>query len=292
MSNTLGAENKPTYIRQRYLLAFLNQLNEPLQMTYIQKLVFLNEKACGKEYYDFVPYKYGPYSFQLAEDLDILTKRGFVSRNSGRFEPITGIDFDNIQFISKERGDELIRKAYREYPYYAINSEILEKLFTREEAASLKKSGTTSERTNPVLFTIGYEGRSIEEFINTLIFNNISALCDVRKNPLSRKFGFSNRNLAHILPQIGIKYYSITGLGIDSEKRNDLETKEDYICLFSDYAGTLNRRTVFLDEVYKLYKMHNRIALMCYEKDPQMCHRHVIRDYMVEKDDSIVSEDL
>ena len=32
--------------------------------------------------------------------------------------------------------------------------------------------------------TIGYEGRSIDEYLNLLIKNNIKLLCDVRKNPI------------------------------------------------------------------------------------------------------------
>lgn len=275
--------NKPTYIRQRYLLAFLNKLNEPLQMTYIQKLVFLNEKMSGKDYYEFVPYKFGPYSFQLADDLDLLTKRGFVLKNNGRFSALTQIEFDEIYPISSERGDDLIRKAYKDYPYYAINSEIIDKLFCKEDSLQFKTYFSNKSVFNiPILFTIGYEGRSLESFINTLITNRISVLCDVRKNPLSRKFGFSLNTLSHVLPQVGIQYYSIPGLGIDSENRANLETKDDYKQLFYEYEKTMKERTVFLNEVYNLFKKYHRIAIMCYEKDPEMCHRHVIRDYMME----------
>ncbi|WP_348602891.1 DUF488 family protein [Bartonella tribocorum] len=42
-------------------------------------------------------------------------------------------------------------------------------------------------------FTIGYEGKSLENYLNCLLENNIKILCDVRKNPISRKYGFSKR---------------------------------------------------------------------------------------------------
>lgn len=292
MSDFMEIKDKPTYIRQRYLLAFLNKLNEPLEMTYIQKLIFLNEKASGTVYYDFVPYKYGPYSFQLADDLNLLSQRGFIVRKNGRFCAIVEMDFDDIQPIAPERGNILLKKAYRDFPYYAINSVILERLFDKEEAKLFKRCRIIDDTKTSKIFTIGYEGKSLEAFINILIHNNVSALCDVRKNPISRKYGFSQKSLAHILPQVGIMYYSFPELGIDSEKRTDLDTIDDYKRLFSDYQSTLPNREVFLNNVYKLYEQHHRIALMCYEKEPEMCHRHVIRDYMLNNYSDVFSEDL
>ena len=35
--------------------------------------------AGNSNYYEFVPYKFGSYSFQLKEDLDILQQEGFVT---------------------------------------------------------------------------------------------------------------------------------------------------------------------------------------------------------------------
>ena len=43
------------------------------------------------------------------------------------------------------------------------------------------------------LFTIGYKGRNIEGFISHLKDFNITRLIDVRKIPLSRKKGMSQR---------------------------------------------------------------------------------------------------
>ncbi|MDR1290907.1 MAG: hypothetical protein LBK06_06880, partial [Planctomycetaceae bacterium] len=47
--------------------------------TDLQKLVFLHTMAEGLDYYEFVPYKYGSYSFQLAEDWDILYRDKYLS---------------------------------------------------------------------------------------------------------------------------------------------------------------------------------------------------------------------
>lgn len=182
--------------------------------------------------------------------------------------------------IDIERGNNLIRKAYRKYPFYTINSEIIKRIFSGKEAESFMDEKEKYVIVNQTLFTIGYEGKSIEAFINTLIQNGIKLLCDVRKNPLSRKFGFSKGKLSHITDTVGIKYVHIPDLGIETDKRCSLETPEDYRVLFRSYAATLTNLEIQLNQVYSLLHSNNRIALMCYEKDANMCHRHVIRDYI------------
>ncbi len=282
----------PTYTRQRYLLSILNQAEDSLSSTNIQKLVFINEQEYQIEHYDFVPYRYGPYSFQLANDLDTLCMKGFVKKQANLYSPLYTVPFQFLSPIAKERGNELIKRTYREFPYYAINSVILGQLFDKEEAEKIASEKNKYIDDHKILYTIGYEGRSLEGFINTLIQKNVKIVCDVRKNPLSRKFGFSKGTLSHVLPMVGITYVNIQELGIESEKRVDLNTKEDYEKLFKVYKHSLHSRERFLDNVYQLYEQHSRIALMCYEKEPEMCHRHVIRDYLLDQHNEIISEDL
>jgi hypothetical protein len=271
---------QPTYKRQRFLLAFIRQIQSYVSATDLQKLVFLYIMESGSKFYEFIPYKFGAYSFQLAEDVDILRKNNFVDGGGSRICAAGNYQSEDLFNIAAERGNNLIRKAYREYPYYAINSEIIERLFHDEEALSLSHGRDKYRQTNQVLFTIGYEGRSVEAFINTLITNDIHLLCDVRRNPLSRKFGFSKAKLKHIVETVKIKYVHIPELGIASEKRSELVTKEDYKKLFLDYADTLPSKKQQLDYLYSLLSSNARVALMCFEKDSAMCHRHVIRDYL------------
>jgi uncharacterized protein YwgA len=273
--------NQPTYMRQRFLLSFIRQLNDGVTATDLQKLVFLHTMVGDSDYYEFVPYKFGAYSFQLKEDVDILLRDGFVNMDNTRIRVGSNSPKAASFRIVLERGNALVRRAYREYPYYAINSEIAEKLFSGKELERFNKERQIYTQTKQVLFTIGYEGKGIEAFINSLIQNDIRLLCDVRKNPLSRKFGFSKGKLEHITQTVGIKYVHIPGLGIESDKRCSLETPEDYKRLFEDYERTLPHRKNFLEEVYALLRTNTRIALMCFERDPLMCHRYVIKDYIV-----------
>lgn len=276
--------NQPTYKRQRFLLEFIRQIKDDVTSTDLQKLVFLNIMKQNLCLYEFIPYKFGPYSFQLAEDVDILFRDKYLSlenaKGSRRIKAIGEYQKKNSFQIATERGSNLIRKAYREYPYYTINSTITGRLFCGKELEIFNNEKKKYNLTDQVLFTVGYEGRSIEAYINTLIKNNIRLLCDVRKNPLSRKFGFSKNKLKHILETVGIKYIHIPEFGIESDKRSSLKTVEDYQLLFHGYAKTLSTLKPQLENLYSMLCSNDRIALMCFERDANLCHRHVIREYM------------
>ena len=271
---------QPTYKRQRFLLAFIRQLSGAVSATDLQKLVFLHVMENNIKFYEYLPYIYGSYSFQLAEDLDILRRDGFVTVDGMRIKASGEYVREALFDIPPERGNRLIRKAYQAYPYYTVNSEMIPRLFSKQEADSLMRERQKYNQSVQTLFTIGYEGKSIEAFINILIQNGIKLLCDVRKNPLSRKYGFSKNKLEHITSTVGIKYIHIPDLGIDTNKRSSLKTEEDYKALFNDYALTLPALGPYIDYVHSLLLSNVRIALMCYEKDAAMCHRHIIKNYM------------
>lgn len=281
---------QPVYKRQRFLLDFIRQLDGGASATDIQKLIFLHCQGDNDPFYEFIPYKFGPYSFQLAEDIEILRRDHYIEYNNptyyavGEYQPIS------LFSPATERGNNLIRKVYKEYPYYAINSEILGRLFKRDEISKFQAEKSNLRKPTKMLFTIGYEGKSLESFVNKLIQNDIHLLCDVRRNPLSRKFGFSKAKLQHVLENVGIKYVHIPEVGIDSEKRTSLNTLRDYDVLFDEYKSNLHTITRYLDYIARLLDDDHRIALMCYEEDPRICHRHIIRDYLIEKHGAICED--
>lgn len=272
---------QPTYKRQRFLLAFLQQIAKGVSSTDLQKLVFLYSMNHGASFYEFIPYKFGAYSFQLAEDVEILNRGGYLVVGDRGVQAVNEAPKNTLFQISQDRGKSLLRKAYRQYPYYAIRSQLLKRLFSAEEMNLFTAERLKYEKNAQTLFTIGYEGRSIEAFINVLIQNGVKVLCDIRKNPLSRKIGFSKIKLKHITEAVGIKYLHIPELGIESRKRSTLETPEDYKALFAAYAETLPELLPWLKELYLLLSSNLRVALMCYEKEALMCHRHVVRDYLI-----------
>ncbi len=272
---------QPVYRRQRFLWAFVSQLSDGVSATDLQKLVFLYTMKGYSDFYEFIPYKYGAYSFQLAADVDVLTRDGYIIKYP-HIEAVKKSDDKKMAPIANERGNVLIRKAYRQYPYYTIHSDMIDKLFYKKEADFFYEKRNQFKQKDQILFTIGYEGRSIENFINVLIKNDIRMLVDVRKNPISRKFGFSKNKLDHITGMVDIEYVHIPDLGIESEERSDLKTKEDYKKLFITYENNIVTRKESLERLYELFKTKKRIVLMCFENEVEMCHRQVIRDYLVQ----------
>src|SRR5262249_22222121 len=157
--------------------------------------MFLLCQNSSSKYYDFFPYKYGACSFVLHQDklrlaaLDYLTEaEGF--QISGRQEFFSQIEESTQQEISSLlskigslRGDKLLRKVYIEYPYYASRSVVAEEILTPKEYKLIAASRNSEE--SACLFTIGYEGLTIDEYLSVLIANNIKVLADIRKNPIS-----------------------------------------------------------------------------------------------------------
>ena len=130
------------------------------------------------------------------------------------------------------------------------------------------------------VYTIGYEGKTVDEFIDELLEHNIVRLIDVRELPLSRKNGFSKRALEKELRLAGIEYISLTSLGAPKELRHDLRSK---LMSFSEFARLyrkyLEERTEELKRL-ESYVSTKTSALMCFEADWRECHRSIIAEFL------------
>ena len=275
-------------------MALLNALGGNVLATDFQKYLFMYTTLCEKDKsYDFVPYKFGCFSFQASADKQKLIDKGYLQDTAGWELSKPNVNYANSlnkgddkkldmfadRFGSK-RGKQLIQHVYRTYPYYAINSEIAEEHLNPEELAQVKKAKPTKRRAT-TFSTIGYEGGSVESYINKLIENDIRTLIDVRKNPISRKYGFSKRTLSSLLGKLGIEYIHIPKLGIDSSDRKQLNNQSDYDRLFDRYEKTvLVDQKSALQEVYDLYKEKKRVAITCFEKEHCQCHRSRVANAM------------
>jgi uncharacterized protein (DUF488 family) len=130
------------------------------------------------------------------------------------------------------------------------------------------------------LVTIGYEGRSLEAYLNLLLQDTVTVLCDVRRNPLSRKYGFARSTLSAACDGVGIRYEHLPELGIASEERRELVTQADYDALFTSYErNSLPRQGEALAKICGWIENDgHRVALTCYESDPCQCHRHCVAE--------------
>lgn len=275
------------FTRQKILLAILEQFGGELSRKLLQKILFLYCEQSNSNIYDFVPHKYGCYSFQAAADQAKLVHKGLLKdvdnwaliKPTGIFDTLGYKERDFIWTLKKQFGSysqhDIIRYVYVNFPYYAIRSKIANELLSADKMKIIYSAIPNVQES--LVCSIGYEGISLETYLNRLIQMNVSVVCDVRKNPLSRKFGFSKTSLKHALSCMDIDYIHFRDLGISSDKRQKLNSQSDYDALFDDYEKTtLREQQHSLSEIKALLSAGKNIALLCYEKLPQQCHRTCI----------------
>jgi Domain of unknown function DUF488 len=278
--------------RQRLLLTMLDALGEPVANTDFQKLLFLYTQQCEPSpSYEFVPYKFGAFSFTSYADKRRLVNAGLLAddenhwqltnagRQVARKEAVVPLMVARFcRDHARLRGNSLIAEQYRRFPYFATRSEILDKVLHDTESRQ-RVVAARPKKARPGLLTIGYEGRSLEAYLNLLLTNSVTLLCDVRRNPLSRKYGFSKSTLSKACEGVGIRYEHLPELGIDSEERRDLNTQADYDALFTEYERkNLPRQTKALAAIRSWVQAGERVALTCFERLPQQCHRHCVAE--------------
>ncbi|MDQ5980656.1 MAG: hypothetical protein QG602_3633 [Verrucomicrobiota bacterium] len=278
--------------RQRLLLTLLDALDGVAASTDLQKLLFLYTREWEDEpSYDFVPYQFGSFSFSSYADKRKLIERGLLEEDAARWVLTeTGrlaarreraLLERTRRFAASQprRGDALIAEVYRRFPYYATRSKIAERVLpTAADRAAI--AAARPAQKGPGVVTIGYEGRSLEAYLNALLQDAVTLLCDVRRNPLSRKYGFAKSTLSKACENVGIRYEHVPELGIASEERRELKTQADYDALFADYERTsLPKQGDALQKISQWVQSEgHRVALTCYEAEPCQCHRHCVAE--------------
>lgn len=285
------------FYRRKIVFALLQNFEDGLESTRLQKLVFLLTQMQVKPNYDFVPYHYGCYSYSLKADLQAMVKHKWLSLKEKSYNLATTKNYykeltaSDKQLVSETiirygtmKTDVITKHTYINFPYYATNSTIAERLLPEKFYKRVLKALPADESI--VLFTIGYEGVSLENYLNKLIVNNIKLLVDVRRNPLSQKYGFSKKLLSNFCAKLDINYVHIPDVGIDSSKRRELNNQEDYDALFAEYKSTiLNETTQSQNQILFLLQKYRRIALTCFEADTCQCHRTHLAEKLTKSPD-------
>jgi uncharacterized protein (DUF488 family) len=122
------------------------------------------------------------------------------------------------------------------------------------------------------LFTIGYEGRALDELIAILASNNVDRVIDVRELPLSRRRGFSKTPLGIALGNAGIEYVHMREAGNPYRKLKDAIPRAE---LLAKYRTHLRGARAAVENVADQARGH-RVALLCYEAEPAQCHRSLL----------------
>ena len=126
------------------------------------------------------------------------------------------------------------------------------------------------------IFTIGYEGATVDEVVCALKAAGVELVADVRAVPNSRRPGFSKNGFAATLAENGIAYRHLKALGTPKEGR-DAAKKGDRATLERVYAGQLELPEAQAEAAMLLDIASERpTALLCFERDPAMCHRTLL----------------
>lgn len=131
------------------------------------------------------------------------------------------------------------------------------------------------------LYTIGYEGSAQAALLQTLVYHDVQTLLDIRELPQSRKPGLSKTALGLAAKDYGLQYAHVRALGTPRDIRHRRKIDHDAGAFregFLEYLATQ-------DEAMRALvarAQRERCCLMCYEADPQECHRWFVAERAVE----------
>lgn len=210
----------------------------------------------------------------MQRDINSLVQQGWIEeldQNTWCLAPIISdsipdlkSDINNdisliVSLFRNKSVDSILDYVYKRYPEYTVKSRRVKLV--------------TLPRARMAVYTIGYEGKSVDEFLNILINRGIQLIIDVRHNPIARSYGYHKSTIRKLSEKLGIDYLHFQELGVTSEKRQSLKTKEDYRELMKYYkSNILMRESKSVDQIATVMKVKPSI-LMCVEKDPSYCHR-------------------
>lgn len=282
--------------RQRLILALLDRAGGSVQHTTLVKLAFLlrEETPVGQDrtFYGFVPYHHGPFSFALYRELDSLKRNGYVEWGEKSFslntrnrklsreqiERLNSVQAEAVDTVvcahGRKRRPALLRDVYRRYPWYAINSELKE---------YLPRDVPERPHREVAAYTVGYEGKSVDEFFNGLLASGVAGVLDVRANPVSRKYGFAKGAMTRIAGNLGLAYYHLPELGITGDHRADLSDFDSYQRLLDRYERMMLPKRAFHVRAATRLLLAQPLALLCVEKDVRCCHRGRLANRIAEE---------
>ena len=133
------------------------------------------------------------------------------------------------------------------------------------------------------LFTIGYEKAALRDVLHTLKRAKVELLIDTRAVAASRRAGFSKKMLAASLQEEGIEYLHLQKLGTPAEGR-EAARAGDLKKLWKIYDKHIRtpEAQAQLGDLESLVREDRRVCLLCYERDPDECHRSRIAELIRE----------
>jgi len=147
---------------------------------------------------------------------------------------------------------------------------------------------TIHHGTDTVVFTVGYEKRTGAELIDLLKAAAVDVLVDVRQRALSRKPDFRGKALRALCEEAGIEYRPMPDLGSTKRQRERLWETGDFTAFRKSFTAYAQRNMPEPVEDLAQLAQERTIAMLCYERCHEECHRSIIADFLVREIDATV----
>lgn len=127
------------------------------------------------------------------------------------------------------------------------------------------------------LATIGYEGTTVQDFLEALTDARIELLVDVRAVAMSRRPGFAKSALSANLGGVGIDYLHLRKLGTPADGRAAARAGKhaEMHRIFLEQLATPEAQAE-LDMLRRIIESGKRVCILCFEADPAHCHRRLV----------------
>lgn len=129
------------------------------------------------------------------------------------------------------------------------------------------------------LFTIGYEGATPTALNDALVEGGVEVLVDVRAVANSRRPGFSKRALSAGVDERGLGYLHLRALGTPADGRAAARAGRhaEMRAIYEEHLKT-DAAQEELAGLIGLVRSGRKLCLLCFEREPEHCHRMMIAE--------------
>jgi uncharacterized protein (DUF488 family) len=138
------------------------------------------------------------------------------------------------------------------------------------------------------VYSLGYEGVSLDRYVALLKSRGIAVVVDVRETPWSYKRGFSKKPLAERLNSEGISYVHVKSAGNPSRNRKMGLPQQKVIALYKKHLEADPSCLIEISTIIADASHSGGVCLLCFERKPHECHRKVILDKLAEQSRALV----
>jgi len=204
----------------------------------------------------------------------------------------TGKTRKNVMFVLHKLANTNSIEKVTESQFRISESKMLQYMSKRISSLRIRRMTDFTKKYNTIIanhdydaigFTIGYEGRRIDELVNILKENGIQTLVDVRRDAYSKyNDSFNEGVLSEKLTESKIRYLHLPELGVNYVDRQKLKELHNYSDYFKNYSDYIDKNSDLISLMRDLSR-YNTLCLMCFERDYRRCHRSVLADKLKDK---------